>query len=97
MLLKVSGYNELRAEQEDLKNRYSHLEQDARERDIQVASLGSLASEVSSLYGLKPEPVLVAAASSDNVEDPQVRSSLDPLSTLQTLAMSGATSAGLSL
>ncbi len=39
MLLKVSGYNELRAEQEDLKNRYSHLEQDAKERDIQVASL----------------------------------------------------------
>jgi murein DD-endopeptidase MepM/ murein hydrolase activator NlpD len=73
------------------------LEQDAKERDIQVASLGSLANEVSSLYGLKPEPVLVAAASSENVEDPQVNSSLDRLSTLKTVAMSGATTAGLSL
>lgn len=97
MLLKVSSYNELRAEQEDLKNRYSHLEQVAKERDIQVASLGSLASEVSSLYGLKPEPVLVAAASADSFQDPQVSSSLDRLSTLKTVAMNGATSAGLSL
>jgi len=33
---------------------YTRLEQVAQERDVQVASLGSLASEVSSLYGLKP-------------------------------------------
>ena len=97
MLLKVSSYNEVRAEREDLKTRYSHLEQVAKERDIQVASLGSLASEVSSLYGLKPEPVLLAAASSDSIQDPQVSSSLDRLSTLKTVAMSGATTAGLSL
>ena len=63
MLLKVSSYNELRAEREDLKTRYSHLEQVSKERDIQVASLGSLANEVSSLYGLKPEPVLMAGRS----------------------------------
>jgi len=44
-----------------------------------------------------PEPVLVAAASSDSVQDPQVTSSLDRLSTLKTVAMSGATTAGLSL
>ena len=46
MLLKVSSYNQLRAEREDLKNRYTHLEQVSQERDIQVASLGSLASEI---------------------------------------------------
>jgi murein DD-endopeptidase MepM/ murein hydrolase activator NlpD len=97
MLMKVSSYNQLRAEREDLKNRYSHLEQVAKERDIQVASLGSLASEVSSLYGLKPDPVLVAAASSDTVKDPQVSSSLDRLYTLKNAALSGATSAGISL
>ena len=96
MLLKVSSYNELRAEREDLKSRYSNLEQVAKERDIQVASLGSLANEVSSLYGLKPEPVLVAAAASDSIEGPQVSSSLDRLSTLKTVAMNGATTAGLS-
>jgi murein DD-endopeptidase MepM/ murein hydrolase activator NlpD len=98
MLLKVSSYNQLRAEREDLKTRYTHLEQVAQERDIQVASLGSLASEVSSLYGLKPEPMLLKAASSDQIEDPQVvSSSLDRLATLKTAALSGATSAGISL
>jgi Peptidase family M23 len=98
MLLKVSSYNQLRAEREDLKTRYTHLEQVAQERDIQVASLGSLASEVSSLYGLKPEPMLIKAASSDQIEDPQVvSSSLDRLATLKTAALTGATSAGISL
>jgi hypothetical protein len=98
MLLKVSSYNQLRAEREDLKTRYTHLEQVAEERDIQVASLGSLASEVSSLYGLKPEPMLIKAASSDQIGDPQVvSSSLDRLATLKTAALTGATSAGISL
>jgi murein DD-endopeptidase MepM/ murein hydrolase activator NlpD len=49
MVLKVSRYDQLRTEKEDLKNRYSRLEQVAQEKDIQVASLGSLAGEVSSL------------------------------------------------
>jgi murein DD-endopeptidase MepM/ murein hydrolase activator NlpD len=98
MLLKVSSYNQLRAERENLKTRYNNLEQVAQERDIQVASLGSLASEVSSLYGLKPEPMLIKAASSDQIEDPQVvSSSLDRLATLKTAALTGATSAGISL
>jgi murein DD-endopeptidase MepM/ murein hydrolase activator NlpD len=97
MLTKVSSYNQLRAEREDLKNRYSHLEQVAKERDMQVASLGSLASEVSSLYGLKTDPVLIKAAASDRVEDPQVSSSFDRLYTLKDAALSGATTVGLSL
>ena len=97
MLMKVSTYNQLRAEREDLKNRYDHLEQVSKERDIQVASLGSLASEVSSLYGLKPEPELIKAASSDKVESSQLSSSLDRLYTLKTAALTGATTAGLSM
>jgi murein DD-endopeptidase MepM/ murein hydrolase activator NlpD len=97
MLLKTSQYNELRAEKDDLKSRYTQLEQVAKERDIQVASLGSLASEVSSLYGLKSDPVLVAAAASDKVENDQVNSSMSRLYTLKDTALSGATSAGLTL
>jgi murein DD-endopeptidase MepM/ murein hydrolase activator NlpD len=97
MLLKVSRYDELRTQKDELKNRYTRLEEVAKERDIQVASLGSLASEVSSLYGLKPDPVLVSAASSDHVQDVQVSSSLDRLYTLKTTAMSGATTAGITL
>jgi len=96
MLLKVSRYNQLRTEKDDLKNRYSRLEQVAKERDVQVASLGSLASEVSSLYGLKSDPTLVTA-SQDQVVDSQVSSSLDQLYALRTSALSGATTTGLSL
>jgi murein DD-endopeptidase MepM/ murein hydrolase activator NlpD len=97
MLLKVSRYNELRTQKEELTNRYSRLEQVAKERDIQVASLGSLASEVSSLYGLKSSPMLVAASSSEKVQDAQISQSLDRLYTLKSTALSGAATTGISL
>ena len=95
MLLKVSHFNELRAQKEELKNRYTRLEEVAKERDIQVASLGSLASEVSSLYGLKATPILTP--STDDVQDAEVTSSLDRLYTLKTTALSGAATTGISL
>ena len=94
MLLKVSHFNELRTQKEELKNRYTRLEQVAQERDIQVASLGSLASEVSSLYGLKTDPILTPT---DTLQDAQVSSSLDRLYTLKDTALSGAASTGISL
>ena len=62
MLLKVSRYNQLRTEKDQLKDHYSRLEEVAKERDVQVASLGSIASEVSALYGLKSQPTLVTAS-----------------------------------
>ncbi|HET7206199.1 MAG TPA: M23 family metallopeptidase [Terriglobales bacterium] len=97
MLLKVSRYNELRIEKEELKHRYSQLEQVAHEKDVQVASLGSLASEVSALYGLKSEPMLTNAAEK-NFQDAQVvNSSLDQLYALRTTALSGAATVGISL
>ena len=95
MLLKVSQYNELKTEKDSLKTRYSTLEKVANEREVQVASLGSLASEVSSLYGLKAEPTL--NASTDALQDAQVVSSLDQLYVLKTTALSGAASTGISL
>jgi murein DD-endopeptidase MepM/ murein hydrolase activator NlpD len=97
MLLKVSRYNELRTQKEELTNRYSKLEEVAKERDAQVASLGSLASEVSSLYGLKASPMLMTASSSEDVQDTQVGLSLDRLYTLKSTALSGATTTGISL
>jgi murein DD-endopeptidase MepM/ murein hydrolase activator NlpD len=78
-----------------LKNRYSHLEQVAKERDIQVASLGSLAQEVSSLYGLKSDPILVDAPADER--DAQVSNSLSQLYALKTTALSGAATTGISL
>jgi murein DD-endopeptidase MepM/ murein hydrolase activator NlpD len=97
MLLKVSHYNELRAQKEELKNNYSRLEQVAQERDIQVASLGSLASEVSSMYGLKSEPILDPDPAGSSVANADVRSSLDRFYTLRNTALSGAATIGISL
>jgi len=96
MLRKVSHYNQLRDEQAQLKDRYSHLEQVAKERDIQVASLGSLASEVSALYGLKSDPTMVVAAN-DHIQKAQVDSSLNQLYALRTTALTGAASVGISM
>jgi len=95
MLLKVSQFNQLRTEKDQLKNNYSRLEQVAKERDVQVASLGSIASEVSALYGLKSEPTMVTAT--DQIHDADITSSLDQLHALRTSALSGATMVGLTM
>src|SRR5579863_10106198 len=96
MLLKVSRYNQLRTEKEQLKDRYSKLEEIAKERDVQVASLGSIASEVSALYGLKPQRTLVTT-SEQKIQDADVSSSLDQLVALRSSAISGAATVGISL
>jgi len=96
MLFKVSRYNELRTEKEQLKDRYSRLEQVAKERDVQVASLGSIANEVSALYGLKSQPTLVTA-SQEQIQDAEVISSLDQLHALRSSALSGAATVGITL
>jgi len=96
MLLKVSRYNELRTEKDQLKDNYSRLQQVAKERDVQVASLGSIAGEVSALYGLKSQPTLVTA-SADQIQATEVRSSLDQLHALRASALTGATMVGLTM
>jgi murein DD-endopeptidase MepM/ murein hydrolase activator NlpD len=96
MLQKISHYNQLRTEDAQLKDRYSRLEQVAKERDIQVASLGSLASEVSALYGLKSNPAMVAAAT-EQIQKAQVDSSLEQLYALRSTALTGAASVGISM
>lgn len=96
MLLKVSSYNQLRQEKEELTHRYTQLEQVAKEKDIQVASLGSLASEVSALYGLKSDPILAGAAE-QNFQNAQVNSSIDQLYALKNSALSGAATVGISM
>jgi murein DD-endopeptidase MepM/ murein hydrolase activator NlpD len=96
MLVKVSHFNELRAEKEALTQRYSKLEQAEHEKDVQVASLGSLASEVSALYGLKPDPILTSTTGTD-FRDEQVNVSVDQLYALRSSALSGATTIGMSL
>ncbi len=52
MLIKTARFNQLRDDHAMLQKDYAHLEKQEHEKDVQVASLGSLASEVSALYGL---------------------------------------------
>ena len=52
MLTKAETVNRLRDQLASSRQDYQHLEKTARERDVQAASLGSLAGEVSALYGL---------------------------------------------
>ncbi len=96
MLLKVSQFNQLRTEKDQLKTNYSRLEQVAKERDLQVASLGSIAGEVSALYGLKAQPTLVTPTA-EKIQDADVTSSLDQLHALRTSALTGATMVGLTM
>lgn len=89
MLLKTQRFNQLRTEKEELKSRYSQLEQIAQENQLQAESLGSLAGEVSALYGLKPDP--------EFQRDDPASASMEQLYALKNTAMSGAASIGLSL
>ena len=52
MLIKTARFNQLRRDHNSLQKDYAHLEKAAHEKDVEAASLGSLASEVSALYGL---------------------------------------------
>lgn len=60
MLLKTESYNQVRQERETLRKDYKQMAQIAHERDVQVASLGALASEVSALYGLRQNRLAAA-------------------------------------
>ena len=94
MVLKTERFNELRNQKEQLRNQYSKLEQVSHEKDIQVASLGSLASEVSALYGLKPDSKLAPGAQLEARSD-EFQASLDRLYALRRSALSGVATAGL--
>ncbi|HEV2709245.1 MAG TPA: M23 family metallopeptidase [Edaphobacter sp.] len=52
MLIKTAHFNQLRQDHSSLQKDYAHLEKTAHDKDVEAASLGSLASEVSALYGL---------------------------------------------
>jgi murein DD-endopeptidase MepM/ murein hydrolase activator NlpD len=61
MLIKTSRFNQLRQDHNLLQKDYVHLEEAAHQKDVQVASLGSLANEVSALYGLTASKLALPA------------------------------------
>src|SRR5512146_493225 len=94
MLIKTARFNELRSEKQQLESRYTQLEKVARDKDIQVASLGSLANEVSAIYGQKAETVITPA--DRDITETQVAKSIDELGLLKQTALSGGVALGLS-
>ena len=46
MLLKTESFNQVRQERETLRKNYQQMARIAHEKDVQVASLGALANEV---------------------------------------------------
>jgi len=95
MLWKVERFNDLRAEKERIKRDYSQLEEASHEKDVQVASLGSIAVEVSTLYGLKTDSRLLPT--NDDAQPDRYQASLDTLYALRGSALTGAATAGVQL
>jgi|SRR5579862_6510078 len=99
MLLKTASFNQIRSQREALQKDYKQLEQVAQQKEVQAASLGSLASEVSALYGLKQNKLTKGAATANAVPvpvdtngtftDAAYTESFDQLSTLRRTALSG--------
>jgi murein DD-endopeptidase MepM/ murein hydrolase activator NlpD len=110
MLLKTESYNQMRQERESLRKDYNKMAKVAHDRDVQVASLGALANEVTALYGLRqnrvaaPKPAASAAAAAptpttlaqtDTPSQQQIASSLDQFNALRAEALSGRISRAL--
>lgn len=60
MLIKTSRFNQVRQDRDMARADNAHLAKALHEKDIQAASLGSLASEVSALYGLTTSKLSLA-------------------------------------
>jgi murein DD-endopeptidase MepM/ murein hydrolase activator NlpD len=109
MLLKTESFNQVRQERETLRKNYQQMAQIAHDRDVQVASLGALANEVTALYGLRnnirtahvdaaraakaPTPPSLAVAYDANAQNEKF--SIDQLYALRNEAMSGQVSRAL--
>jgi len=96
MVWKVASFNQLRTEKNALQSKYSQLERVTHEKDIQVASLGSIANEVSVIYGLKPNSKLLTEPDKP-LKPEEVADAINSLYALRSSAITGATAAGLNV
>lgn len=96
MVWKVARFNELRSEKSALQSQYKQLETATHEKDIQVASLGSVANEVSMIYGLKPNPKLLNETDKP-LPPEEVRYTIDQLYEMRSSALTGAATTALGL
>jgi len=108
MLLKTESFNQVRQERETLRKNYTQMAQIAHDRDVQVASLGALANEVTALYGLRQSRLFASKAAktvvahapetlalTDDGSPQNVTATLDEFYSLRNQAMSGRVSRAL--
>lgn len=110
MLVKAETVNTLRDELAMSRQSYAHLEKANREKEVQVASLGSLAGEISAIYGLtagklthvhmlhgKKSPAAAAVASSAPLKTDETSDDSYHQSLDTYLALEKTADAGLSM
>jgi murein DD-endopeptidase MepM/ murein hydrolase activator NlpD len=109
MLLKTESFNQVRQEREELRKNYQQMAKTVHDRDVQVASLGALASEVTALYGMRQNRVVAThaaarnaaatvtspAAANDDLSPQNVKATIDTFVALRNQAMSGRVSRAL--
>ncbi len=100
MLLKTESFNQVRSQREALRKDYARLEMQAHQKDVQAASLGSLAGQITALYGFHSrQSKLVATAATPVLANSSPDSagfsqqayahSLDEFAELRTEALTG--------
>ncbi|MBV8834436.1 MAG: M23 family metallopeptidase [Acidobacteriaceae bacterium] len=82
MSWKMSHYNEMRADLERLRTRYQELEKVARQHTDQMASLESLATEMTVAYG-------ITGANQAGLGGPTLRQSMEEFNALKTTEYTG--------
>jgi murein DD-endopeptidase MepM/ murein hydrolase activator NlpD len=88
MTLKVARYNSLRHEVDSLRAKYQELQRVTNQKNEQLATLETFASEVSVAYGLKKKPEGSSEAVDHASLSPSFRESLSEYNFLQSASIS---------
>lgn len=96
MLWKVSNYNTLRTEIDTLRNRYLRLQKEHDQGKQQLATLQTLASEITIAYGIKRELEAKEPLSLEARLSPTVRESIEEYNFLRNTNFSRAYRSGFS-
>jgi murein DD-endopeptidase MepM/ murein hydrolase activator NlpD len=88
MSWKVAHYNALRQEVDSLRQKYQELQKVTNQKNEQLATLETFASEVSVAYGLKKRPETAADVSVGTTLGPSFPQSLNEYNFLQSASIS---------
>jgi murein DD-endopeptidase MepM/ murein hydrolase activator NlpD len=88
MTWKVANYNSLRQEVDSLRAKYQELQKVTNQKNEQLATLETFASEVSVAYGLKSKPETSTDVASGSTLAPTFRESLGEYNLLQSASIS---------